>query len=433
MPQETMEMETSQATQPQESAAMQQSAAAPVAKAEPNVAMPEERYYGSKELNPEQRPLKIDTSKMSKDEIDEILQGAEPSEIFKSDEEIAAESKKADDPKDAKKDDAAKPDPNKPPEDKDISKEFLESAGIKADEFAKLPEQIQDKFVEQFVSANESKEKLAAATKEYEEVKTNWKTVELDPVIAARLEELQTGKAFVAEKLAPASETELKHIDDMVLSQDFAGARKFIDNMIAARAKAAVEHERSVLNSRAMEQQLRKDTEEVFKDLGKLDKRLEIAETDWTKINKNNEKAWKEWNDKIGDVKEMCIRKNITMSQIKKLGAKGLLAMYSAEKGWDKQAQQQIYKSGKEAILKALRSPQKAASSLQQGKPGAPPMSGNKQTGAIDRDSLIEQMVSGDSSNFYRLLELHDGDEDAIATLDYVRREAARRRQEVPK
>lgn len=408
-------------------AATQPSQATPVAPAAKTVAMPDERYYGSADLNPEQRPLRIDTSKMSKQEVDEILQGAEPSEIFKTDEEIGAEKKKPDEKP------PEKPGAEKPAEETDLSKEFIEESGIKAEDFAKLPEAIQEKFVEQFVATKDATDRLASATKEFEEVKANWKTVELDPIIAARMEELQTGKAFVAQKLAPATEEELKTIDSMVLREDFAGAKSYINKMIETRAKVAIEHERSVLNARAAEQQLRKDTEEVFRDLGKLDPRLSISETEWKKINPANPALWKEWTEKIGDVKEMCIRKNITMSQIKQIGAKGLLAMYSTEKGWDKETQKQIYKSGKEAILKALRNPQKAASSLQQGKPGVPPMSGKSSTGAaIDRDSLIEQMVSGDSSNYFRLLELHDGDENAISTLDYVRKEANRRRSEVP-
>ncbi|MBD3293817.1 MAG: hypothetical protein GF393_12910, partial [Armatimonadia bacterium] len=184
-------------------------------------------YYGSKELNPENRPLRIDVSDMTQEEIDFALQDG-GAELFLTDEEIAAKKGDAepdeDEGEESEEDDDTE---EEKPEEKDDSKkkasggdeddvkEFFESTGLDRETFNNLPEKTQEKLVSLYQSPAGS-EDLKKVQQEYSDFRSNIEKINGDPVIAARLEEMATGQSHVARDVPPITVKEMDEVDSLL-------------------------------------------------------------------------------------------------------------------------------------------------------------------------------------------------------------------------
>lgn len=394
------------------------------------------QYLGSKELNPNGLPLRFDVSGMSESEVDDLIKIANTAdEIFLTEDEIAAQKK--DQPADEKKPDATKEekkvDEAKPvataDEDKEV-KALLDHAGLTQEEFTKLSEKSQQKLAEQFVAFNQINEKAATIEQEHTQLKTDVDMIYKDPVIAARIEEINTGKNFVAaeDRLPDVNDEEITKIDKMLSEGQTKEAKEMINTLVKQRAQAAVKIERAVADRQAYIQRAKEDAEGVFKEIGALDPRLSIKEQNWKKLNPNHPE-WQEFGKGPADLLKFCTEKKITLEQIKLMGSKKLYAAYAAEKGWDAQRDKNIYKSGAKSLVEKIKEASLKARSVDHGKQSVNPVS-SQSTTAIDRQSLIDELTTGDTKNYDRLLDMYDGNREMIGTLDTIFRDAMRIREQ---
>lgn len=406
-------------------------------------------YYGSLELNPDQRPLKIDIRGKSKAEIDEILSVADPDIFMSKDEAVAFKKAQAEAGK--KKDGTAgdkkkvadgekkpegkdtPPDPNaKVIDEETATKEFFEKTKLDQETFASLPEATQEALVDLVCGATPGQsEQLTKLEQEHQSFKRDTEVILNDPVIAARMEELQTGKNFVARDLPPVTDAEVNQIDDLLTKDKTAEARLLITKMIQDRAAAAVARERTVGDQRAAEKEMRQGVWKVFQDIGKLDPRFDLKETDGEKV-KVGHKEWAKFEQGgvFADLKEYLRNRGLGMQSIVNAGAKEIYAAYAAYKGWDKAKEGKLVEFGRKEYLKALRNPKVAARTLPPGKADRQPGAPNAELG-FDRKTLIDSLVKGNGTTpeYQRLLAANDGNDAALEQITSCFYEAQRIRQ----
>jgi hypothetical protein len=407
-------------------------------------------YYGSIEVNPEQRPLKIDTRGKSKAEIDEILTMAD-ADIFMSKEEAVAfkkaqteVGKKKDGPPEGEKKVAegekkpegkdTPPDPNAKLVDEETAiKEFFEKTKLDQETFDKLSEATQEALVDlaRGGATPEQSEQLTKIEQEHQTFKRDTEVILNDPVIAARIEELQTGKNFVARDLPPVTDAEVNQIDDLLTKDKTAEARLLITKMIQDRAAAAVARERTVGDQHAAEKEMRQGVWKVFREIGGLDPRFKLDESDGEKV-KPGHKEWAKFDQGgvFAELKEYLRNRGIGMQSITNSGAKEIYAAFAAHKGWDKQKEGKLVEFGRKEFLKALRNPKVAARTLPPGKADRQPGAPNAELG-FDRKTLIDSLVKGNGTTpeYQRLLAANDGNDAALEQITSCFYEAQRIRQ----
>ena len=396
---------------------------------EPVSAPPAEKidYVGSEAVNPDQRPLRdIDLADFgSKEELDKfIMEYGE--EIFLTDEEIAErdgkkkEEKKPEDDDDEQEDDPApkkeekEEEPETPDED---AQEFLKEVGLTAEEFGKLPEKVQERLAEGFSGNAEISTKASEFEAKYNELRKATEQLEQDPTIAARLEELASGKNYTAKDLPTPSKEELEKLMDAALDEgDF---QKALNEYIASKAEQVIKVERSVAERKAAEKQLEQDATKVIQEMVEKEKRIGIKEKNPDKIFGHD--AWKGDDGLLNFFK----KHNFTMAHIRDMGADKLLTLLSVDRGWDKEREKKIHKQGATSLLQKIREAQSKARTIDMGKKSALPKSG-RDSGGYDRNSLIADIASGTSNNWEKLLERADqiGDRKTVNDLVAIREEA---------
>ena len=379
-------------------------------------------YRGSKTVNPDQRPLKNFVREgMSTKQIDAMIAEA-GEEIYLSKEAIVdAEKKNEDGDKPGKKDGEAKPDDKKGDETDPEVKEFYEKTGLSEKEFTALPEKIQETLTKAFSSVSEGSTKYADMEKQMTQLKTDLSEVSKDPVIAARLEEKATGRAYVATQLPKFTAAEVAKIENLLVDGKTDEAVNFLNKELEKRTQDAVKHERSVSDKQQFRANAETKAQDVFKAIGKMDSRVAIDEDDWNSITSNrNHPKYKAFQDGPGDLIKYCIDRHISLETVTKSGAKEIYAQYAAFKGWDKERDKKIADSSKKTLLDKLRDPKKART-LDAGKPSVEPQGKDSSLG-FSRDALIDDISQGNMENWERQLEAADGNVKTIAILGEVRR-----------
>jgi hypothetical protein len=377
------------------------------APAEPAAPTP---YMGSKAVNPDALPLReFDRTGMSEEDIDKMLEVSEGS-LFLSPEELAAKNKEPKAPE-AEEPEAKETKAPQATDDPDVAA-FVEKTGVTKEEFAKLPAKIQERLVDSFVATNE----VAMAKAEYEKkVEENAEQIAVlmeDPVIAARIEERNSNKRYVASQLMPATEEELTAFDNAIAADNKQEARRLLDKMINDRAKEAVALERSVVETHATRKTLEnKIWTDVIKKVGDLDPRLKIESERFDKLSKADTDKL---NGKDG-ILTYCRERGFTLAQIAKMSSEELYGAYSKKMGWDKKRDVEIYKKGRVDLLKALKNPT-TAKTLDTGTRSSIPTRGNANAG-IDRKSLISEMADGNFDNYNRQLVANESKPEVITEL----------------
>jgi hypothetical protein len=391
-------------------------------------------YRGSVEVNPEQRPLrKMDLSGYTKEDIDELLSDPDSKDLLMSDEEIAALKAKAEEENpEEKKDEKAegKPEAGDKKETKadahnevdESVKSFLNSIGLQKEEYDQIPDALKDKLVENFIKSVEGKE--GAPAEEPEEIKVlkeSYETLQKDPIVAARIKELQTGHNYVARDLAPVSNTELQQIDSALNEGNATKAAQLINNMIRTRAKVAVDLERSVYTENEVRQKLEQEAIGTLYKLGEIDKRLALEEKDFRNIDPKH-KEYDKFQNGLGKVVSFIRQKGLTLNLIKELGPDMLYTMYSKESGWDKERDKTIAKVTKENLLKALKSPKVAQELKPIATGSAKPNS--RGLGGYNRTDLVKELAAGKAENFIRLQKQAEDDPKMVNILSAIQADA---------
>ena len=408
-------------------------------------ATPEEPYWGNTDLNPDNIPLKIDTSILSKEEVDDLLK-ANGAELFDSSKIAASDDGKEDKESDVDdSDDKEEGDKEKPASDDkkeidaeketakaivDTVKDLYKDLSIDEKTFKLLPEKVQEKLVDGFLSSSAQSEVVEKTSKEFEEFKETTNVLMQDTVIAARLKELESGGNLVAKDLPPVGANELAQIKELLAYDKDGDAAAKINELIRIRAQTAIQVERSVIDQRKEERVMQEDVAGVFKELGKLDGRLSLEEDDFFKLNPSH-KEWSKFEKGIGEVKQYCINRGLTLQRIKEMGHKELYAAFAAHKGWDQERLRNAMKIGREEILKNIRNPKHVARTLDSGRRSLDPMT-NSDSSGFDRDSLKKELVANrmNSKSYESLLKANEHNPKALDLLFDVFNEANRDYQE---
>ena len=395
-----------------------------------------ETYIGDVKLNPEQRPLKkFNRNGMSKQDIDKLLQEA-GSELFMTAEEIAEAEKakgeegdkKGKEGKDAEKDGKKTEKSDKKGEEtaeKDLDpKDFFEKTGLTQKEFDVLPPKTQENLAKYFEEYAQSESKIKAAEQSYKTLKTDTDAALNDPVVAARMEELATGKAFIAAKITPFTEADLLPVDKLLALDKKGEAAELLNKMLQDRAGDAIKHERAVLDRKVADTKARVDAHSVIQKMGEIDPRLSVKDSDFARIVPGH-KDFKVMNEII----EFCKKNDMTVMQITKLGPDKLYKLIASEKGWDKDRETSIYEKGKQSLLDKLKNPTKVRA-LDPGKRTAPIAKTGKEQSAMTQEALVEEIADGNMSNWERLLEAADGNPRRIAELGKIREQGVAKYKE---
>jgi hypothetical protein len=416
-----------------------------------------ENYRGSKEINPEQLPIKHMNRSMftSKQDFDEFLQSVKDGgeDIFlpkEADEKIKkgpgrpkkqtqAETtekettKKVDDkPVSKEKEDGllkGKPegkqgqgpegaDKGKSEADKVEAEKFLVDLGITAEYFLALPEKVQEKLTADDSGSSAIEQRYKKLEAEHTGLINDVVKFKNDPVIAARIEERNTGKAFVAHDLPPITIKEAKEL--LTLAETPEEFLEAANELVFAKAREVLKIERGVLERNAQRAEREKKAAEVLQKVIEKESRIGITEKDITKISDENHPEY----DKLfgsGSLMEMLKRKKYSPAQIIEKGADEILEEYAKTKGWDQERIATIEKKAKQSLLESIRSFKKVARVLDVGKRTTAPISSDE-SGVFDRQALIAEIASGKTGTWSKLITKYgdQGDNDMVEQLNEI-------------
>lgn len=437
-----------------------------------------ETYIGDEKINPAQRPLKdFDRTGKTKEDIDKFIKAAGPG-IYLTDEGI--EKKKAEKEakdkerkekeakgefeakakvvykKDADSEDQkavvekvnedgtydikvgdeviknvtkealgatkAKEDETEVDTDDAEVKAFYEKSGLTPDEFNSLSEKAQNTLFEKVFE--ESGEADTSLQEEHTQLKADYDTLLENPAIAAIVQDITSGSNFAATKVEPITDTELAKLDGAFDGdKPYDAARKIVQDIFDKRVEKAVKKERSLQEMTHKAKIEMEDGFKVLKEVGNLDKRLAIKETDYKKF-KPGHPEYKKGTGLVEFVDYLKERR-YSAAQIKKIGAEELLSSFAKNKGWDKERDKTIFKSGKAELLKKIKNPKllDKAKSLKQGKKKTVPGS-LKGASGIDYNTLKQELVEGKTENYLRLLKAHEHNAEARRVLTQIQYDA---------
>jgi hypothetical protein len=373
-------------------------------------------YIGSEKVNPKQKPLKTFERKgMTKEQIDAFILEA-GRDIFLPEEAIATEKDKdlkvgkdGKEVKDKKGDKITD-------EDSEVQ-DFLEKTGLTKEEAESVPESVIGKIQKILENSGMSEKTHKEVAEKYTKIKSDTDTLINDAVVAARMEELATGKSFVATKISPVTENDVAQIETFLNEGNRTGAAEMMDKILKTRVGDAIKHERSVIDRRVFNEKLDNDAFSKVLELGKHDKRLFIKETDLSKISKPDHPEFKLAKDTI----DFLIANDYSKEQIRKMDSRVLYASLAAAKGWDKEAAKNIAETTKKTLYEKLRQPAKANTlGVGQSSESQSESFGNS---GFSKDQLIDQVSKGELKNWLRLSDLADakGDNHMIRLLGQLR------------
>ena len=403
-------------------------------------------YVGNDEFNPDQRPLTIDTSQYSKEQVDEfiemdrsIVMTDEQYEAHKEEKKLESELVEDTDIKDDKVDDdekgKKKEDDSKTDEivddDEDV-KAFYETTKMTSEEFKGLRKEVQEAITSKFDSEVdiESHEKYVGLKKEHNELKESVEGFQKDPLVAARIEELRTGNSYVAKSIPPLSQPERIGIREALDDGDDKLVEKLIDEAVQKKAVSAIKIERSISDHQAAVSKAQQDSWQTLKKLGEIDKTYALGETELQKLN-DKHPEWEKFQNGLGKIVQYIQKKEMSHGDVARFGAKELLAAYKAASGLDQIEKKKIADNAKGSLLKKLLNPKQA----KDGKRVAKSLKSGKQkvdvTGkSINKQMLVEQFANGDTVEFQKLQDRSAGDEELTRMCGAILKEGTRRREE---
>ena len=392
---------------------------------------PSEPYYGNTDMNPEGRPLKrdLDIEGYSKEDVDGLL-GEMGEAAFMSDEDIKAFNDENPDNKivlgedgeggDSGKDENDDDDPEKKEgddPDKEESEEitdkemegFYADQGITEDVFGEYSEKVKKTLLSSFfgVEQAENSSKLDAVTTEHAALKLDYETVINDPVVAARIEEINSNKKFVANDLVGVTDKQVSEID-AAFDEDGGNTKvkELVNKIIKENAKAAVGIERQVSDDARQVKTDNKDIMSTLKKIGEMDPKKfgKIKENNFVKFIGNAGHAEKAAYDSgVGEVMTFLQKRKFTPDQVREMGPKGIYNMYAHEKGWDTEKIKRIQNSKVDKLLAKMKKPA-TARLLKSGNNQSQPGGRGKTAIGTDMKALKKDMLLGKTQEHSRLL-----------------------------
>ncbi len=368
-----------------------------------------ENYCGSKKLNPDQRPLKeFDRTGKTKEQIDDLI-AAMGDELFLSDEAIAEIEKKKKEGKEKKASENSENSDDKGKKTTDDAnsdvEEFYKKSGITKDDFVTLKPELQEKIVSLYESKNTDKdgeyEKLIAdSVKKHDELKATINQLVDDPTISARIEELKTGKKYVAADLPEPTQKEVAALIE--LSSDPDAFREALLEFMVAKGEQVIKTERSVAEQKWQRRQLEKDALGIIQEMMAKEPRLALKEKDLEKVIEGHPE-YDKLHGEGGLINYLAKTMGYSLKQIKTKGAEKLLKEIAVEKGWDKERERKIEKNGQNKLLKSLQDAARNAQGLDLSKRS--PATGPTGADKYDRKSLVSEIASGNMATFNELTE----------------------------
>jgi hypothetical protein len=414
-------------------------------------------YVGSVDVNPEQIPLidEFDREGKSKEEIDTLISYAE-GEFFKTPEQIEASreaKEKADKEKKGKeKDDGDKEDDDKSGDDDNADddkedkgtdkgkkdggkkeegeegedeKAFFEQSGLTRETFTALPEATQEILVDKVMGKNEASEEVTTLKQEVENLTAQIASRDGDTIIAARLQEIASGRSIVAKADNFITDQLMLKIDNLLGEEKMADAKKLLTTEINKQ----ISNQNAVIEGQRLTAQLENDTWKNLLKLGKFDKRLIIEEKDHRKMAPGH-KEYMDFEKGTKQILAWAKESGITNLTLSKMTPKAIYAAFAAHVGWDKDNSKNTFKAGRESLLKNLRKPKMAgAKSLKQDKqiahgPGAT-------GGSVDRATLKAELREGNTTNWEYMLDRSEGDPAKISELNEILQESREEKRQV--
>lgn len=392
-----------------------------------------ETYQGSKEANPDGRPLKdFDRSFYnSKEEIDRFIKEAgesvfKPKDVAEKKEtegktETNIENKKEATGKEQKDGKEENTDAEENKDKEKAAEDFLKDIGLSKEDFLKLPEKVQERLAEERNDNSPSLE-YENLNKKYTDLTNDVVSLKKDPVIAARLEEKRTGKKYVATEMPSITGKEAEKLIE--LSGDPEEFNTALNELIVKKAHDVLKIERGVVERAAEREKNEKEAAKVLQEIIDKEPRFGITEKDITKIDENHPEYEKLFGK--GGIMEELKRKRYSPMQLVAKGAEELLREFAGSKGWDKEKEKKVYKQGRNSILDTLRKAKAVATTLEVGKQS---LGKNvSSTHGFDRGSLISDIASGKTSQWSKLIAEADnrGDIPMRTELSKIYEEALR-------
>lgn len=404
-------------------------------------------YIGSKDVNPEQKPLRVfDRDGLTKEDIDEFI-AETGEELFLSHEEIAALADKEKEAADKTDDKGDKGPENKEGKDTEGDKEekdkvetdeefdeedFLKVTGLTKEGFAGVPEEAQDKIIELYQSKGNAD---VLQSEQYIELKSRQdkltgdvKNLLSDPVVSARVEELNTGERYVARDLPPITNDEINRLKQAETVEVFETE---LNRMIESRAKEAISRERIIRDRDDMNVRENIKASGVMAKVAAMDKRLggEVDIDNWDDMNPDHPQ-YKKFMKGEKKIVDFCTKNGLKNTNISKMSPKALYAAIAADEGWTKQKEDKIAQSSVKKFLKSIREGHTQAKSVSQGKRSGSSKSKMRLSTDESYDSMVEKLASGDTAyreSFRRLLDAADGDPKRLDFLESVQMAAEKR------
>lgn len=403
-------------------------------------------YHGNETVNPEKRPLRnFGQENMTEAEIDAFIVAA-GADVFLTDEEIAKQADKELNAGKEKKEDkkeedgSAKPaeEPGKKDEKKPEDEEFDENAffgsvGLSKEEFASIPEPLQEKLLNTFTSTNKSvdiekNEQYVEIKTKYEKLNTDVNTLMDDPFIAAYVEEKNTGNQYIARELPGVSKNEMAALKAAKSEEEF---EELVNKMIESRAEHAISRERYVSERKDYNKKMFTAASKVMSEVAKMDSRLsgKLTVENWADLTEKHPE-WKEFEKGPKKIVDYCIKHGFKNANVASMSPKALYAAISAEEGWQQEKENKIAKNSVKKFLEGIRKQGTQAKSVSDGRRSAAPVSGTNQMGD-SRESLVKALASGDTGGYEKLLRAAEGNPARLAELDGIERDAYKLRDEM--
>jgi len=361
-----------------------------------------ENYVGSKDVNPEQRPIKkIDREMFStKVAIDRLVMDSGEDIFIPKDVVEELEKEKKPEKKEVSEEETTEADKDKTEDDKEFNAEaFFEKSGISKEDFSSFDEKLQEKIVDIFAGSedNSAIEKIAEANTKVSELNTVISDLYKDPTIAARIEEVKTGKKYVADDLPVVTKTEASKLIGLVDDPD--AFEVAVNELMASKGEQVIAVERSISENNARISKLKEEALNVVQKMVEKEPRIGIKEKDLSKINESHS----DWHKLHGEGGMFDIFKKMhyTLKQIVAKGPDRLLREIADEKGWSKDRDKKIKQSGKKEFLEQVRLAAKQARTINPDKKSGSSVSTG--SGGYDRASLVSEIASGKTTTWERL------------------------------
>lgn len=406
-------------------------------------------YIGSKELNPEQRPLKMNVDGYDNQAIDDLIDVTE--DPFLTDEEIVArdkvaeekdkgesgeKEKKTDDKTDDKTVDKSddktdkEDDADSGEEDPDV-KHFYDTTGLTVEEFKGLSEtarkNISDKVFGDPATSEVDAEKITKLEAELKQSNDSLKALENDPIISARLDEHATGKNYVAKSIPGLTSAQATAIYE---ADSVEEATKLVNKFFTGNVAEAINIQNTHIDAKKKHKEDIKESNALINSLGEIDPRLKFDEIDWHVEDFNIYNKNKKFEEMVA-MTQIIRKKGITTAaQIKALGKETIYSIIQRENGWDKSRDDTIAKNAKKDIMDKLLNPRMAKSGK---KAAASLIQSGRDVNikeSINRKALVEELKNGIDGTFNKLSDQFEGDIPMIEELGRIQREGANARAE---